>query len=88
MVFGNTLSQRIGSNRWGELPGLDGEPLGLEWKKFPGFITLGILNEIQKMIAELKFEPEQFQGRIIFMSMFNDIAWRTLGHEEHCVGNS
>ena len=29
----------------------------------------------KKMMAELKCEPEQFQGRIIFISMFNDIRW-------------
>ena len=40
-----------------------------EWKNFPGFTTLGILIEIQKMMAKLKCEPEQFQGRIIFMSI-------------------
>ena len=44
--------------------------------------------EIQNMMAELKCEPEQFQGRTIFMSMFNDIIWRTPGKEENCVANS
>ena len=50
--------------------------------------TLGILNEIQKMMAELKFEPEQLQGSIIFMSMYKDITWRTPGIEENRVANS
>ena len=36
---------------------------------FSGFTASGILNEIQNMIAELKCEPEQFQGRIIYMSI-------------------
>ena len=36
------------------------------WKKFPGFTTLGILEDIQKMMTELQCEPEQFKGRIIF----------------------
>ena len=61
-----------------ELDRIDGEPIEFEWKKFPGFTTLGILTEISKMMAELKCEPEQFQGRIIFMSMHNDIIWREL----------
>ena len=26
-------------------------------------------------MTETQCEPEQFQGRIIFMSMYNDIAW-------------
>ena len=33
-----------------------------EWKNFPGLTTLGILEEIQKMMTELQCEPEQFKG--------------------------
>ena len=44
-----------------------------EWTNFSGFTTLGILDETQNMMTELKCELEHFQGRIIFMSMFNDI---------------
>ena len=40
------------------------------WKIFPGFTTLGILEEIQKLMKSVQGEPEQFNGRIIFMSMF------------------
>ena len=54
---------------------IDGESMEFEWKKFPGFTTLGILEEIQKLITELQCEPEQFKRRIIFMSMYNDILW-------------
>ena len=71
-----------------ELDRIDGELIEFEWINFRGFTTLGILTEIQKMMAELKCEPEQFQGRIIFTSMFNDITWRTPGHEEQCLANS
>ena len=34
------------------------EPMEFEWKMFPGFTTLGILDEIQKMMTELQCEPE------------------------------
>ena len=53
-----------------------------EWKIFPRFTTLQILAEIQNMMIETKFEPEQFQGRIIFMSMYNDIDWGKRGNRE------
>ena len=46
-----------------------------EWDIFPGFTSLGILEEIQKLMTELLCEPEQIKGRIISMSMYNDIAW-------------
>ena len=47
---------------------IDGEQMEFEWKHFPGFTSLGILEEIQ-MMTELQCEPEQFKGRIIFMTM-------------------
>ena len=58
---------RIVSNRWGAD--------GVRVKNFPGFTTLQILAKIQNMMTEIKCEPEQFQGRIIFMSMYTDIVW-------------
>ena len=30
-------------------------------------------------------EPEQFQGRIIFMSMFNGITWGSTDNEQECT---
>ena len=47
--------------------------LQFEWKKFPGFATFQILAEIQRMMSSMNCNPEQFKGRIIFMSMYNDI---------------
>ena len=43
--------------------------------------TAGILNEIQKMMGELQSDPADFNGRIIFMSMFNDIVRDAKGNE-------
>ena len=37
------------------------------------------------MMIETQCEPEQFQGRIIFMSMYNDIVWGEKENEELCV---
>ena len=65
MVFGNAVPRN-----WIEF---DGEPMEFEWKNFPGITTLEFLTEIRKLMAELKCEPEQFQGRIIFMSMYNEM---------------
>ena len=66
-----------------ELDRIDGALMEVEWKNFTGFTTLGFLSEIQKMMAEVKCDPEQFQGRIIFMSMFNDIVWGEEGNENN-----
>ena len=35
----------------------------------------GAADMIQNMMTEIKCEPEQFTGRIIFMSVYNDIVW-------------
>ena len=56
-----------------------------EWKIFPGFTTVGIFNQIQQMMGELQYEPQNFTGRLIFMSMFNDIVWDAIGNDELCV---
>ena len=46
-----------------------------EWDILRGFTTLQHVQEVQKFMTEMG-EPSQFKGRIIFMSMFNDIIWR------------
>ena len=40
------------------------------------------------MMAELRCELEQVKGRIIFMSMYNDIKWGTPGNHENCSANA
>ena len=80
MVFGNSYLK--------DLNQIDGEPMEFEWKIFPEFTTLGILEEVQKIMSELQCEPEQFKGRIIFLSMYNDIIWGERGNTEKCEMNS
>ena len=46
-----------------------------------------LVQEVQQFMNKMR-EPEQFQGRIIFMSMFNDIIWRSKDNEKECVANS
>ena len=64
-----------------DLNRINGKPMEFEWKIFPGLTTVGILNQIQQMMGELQCEPENFTGRIIFMSMFNDIVWDAKGND-------
>ena len=44
-------------------------------ENIPRFMTLGLLEKIQDLMKDLQCELEQFSDRIIFMSMYNDIAW-------------
>ena len=73
MVFGKQTLQGNESNRWYA----DGTEF--EWKIFQGITTLGLVEEIQSLVRDLQCEPEHFKDRIIFMSMFNDIAWTKKG---------
>ena len=45
-----------------------------EWTILPGSTTLEILVKIQNMMDETRCIPEKFTGRILFMSMFNDMC--------------
>ena len=60
---------------------------GIRVEYFPGFTTLQLVQEVQKPMNKMG-EPERFQGRIIFMSMFNDIMWWIKDNEKECVANS
>ena len=65
-----------------DLNRIDGQPMELEWKIFSGLTTLGILNQTQQMMGELRCEPENLTGRIIFMSMSDDIVWDSKRSDE------
>ena len=54
--------------------GVNGETTEFEWNTFPGFTTLQLCGKINDLLSELGQTPESFTGRILFMSMFNDIS--------------
>ena len=68
--------------------GINGEPTEFEWNIFPGFTTLQLCGEVTDPLSRLGEAPETFTGRILFMSMFNDISCDGKGNEEECVANS
>ena len=76
------------SNHLKELNRIDGGPMEFEWRIFPGFTTCCLLEQIQEFMKERRCDPEQSEGRIIFMSMFNDFVWRAKENAEKCKGNS
>ena len=56
-----------------------------EWNVVPGFTALQLINKVQEFVTKMG-DPSQFQGRIIFMSMFNDISWVSEANE--CIANA
>ena len=59
---------------------IDGEPMDFEWNIFPGSTTLQLVDKVQEFI--------KFQGRLIFMSMFNDIKKGTTDNVQECMANA
>ena len=56
---------------------IDGEPMEFEWNIFPGFNKLQLSHKVQELLLRLSVTPDKFTGRIIFMSMFDDISWKS-----------
>ena len=73
-VWEDKLSWFKDSPQYRTLDTIDGEPMEFEWNIFSGFTTLQLIDKVQEFITKMG-DPSQFQGRIIFMSMFNDIIW-------------
>ena len=63
-------------------------PNGIRVEYFPGFNTLQLSQEVKHLLLRLGETPESFTGRIIFMSMFNDISCGTRDNEKECMSNS
>ena len=65
-----------------------GEPTEFEWNIFPGLTTLQLCGKVTDPLSRLGETPETFTGRILFMSMFNDISCDKKDNEEECVANA
>ena len=80
----NTIKWYSETNFFSELNRIDGMPMEIECKILPGFKTAAILKGIRNKMGELQCDPADFEDRIIFMSMFNDIEWEARGNEKLC----
>ena len=68
--------------------GINGERTEFEWNIFPGFVTLQLCGKINDLLSDLGQTPETFTGRILFMSMFNDISCDRKGNKDECLANA
>ena len=53
-----------------------------------GFTTLQLCDKINDLLSDLGQTPETFTGRILFMSMFNDISCDRKGNKDECLANA
>ena len=83
-VWEDKLTWFKSSSRYRTLDTIDGGPMEFEWNIFPGFTTLQLCHKVRELLSNMSTEPEDFTGRIIFMSMFNDISWGSKENEREC----
>ena len=76
------------SSEYRALDRIDGQPMEFEWNMFPGFTTLQLCHKVQELLLRMSVTPEKFTGRIIFMSMFNDISWGSKENKKECESNA
>ena len=65
-----------------------GESTEFEWNIFPGFTLLQLCDKISDLLSSLGQSPETFIGRILFMSMFNDISCDRKDNKDECLKNA
>ena len=76
------------SESYRDYDGINGEPTEFEWNIFPGFTTLQFCGKVTDLLSRLGETPETFTGRILFMSMFNDISCGTKDNERECLAHA
>ena len=67
---------------------VSGESTEFEWNIFPGFTSLQLCDKISNLLSSLGQTPETFTGRILFMSMFNDISCDRYDSKDECLKNA
>ena len=68
--------------------GISGEPTEFEWNIFPRLDTVQLCGKVKDLLSRLGETPENFAGRILFMSMFNDISCGTKDNEKECLARA
>ena len=76
------------SQSYRDYDGISGEPTEFEWNIFPGFDTLQLYGKVKDLLSRLVETPETFTGRILYLSMFNDISCGTKDNEQECLANA
>ena len=64
------------------------EPTEFEWNIFPGFDTLQLCGKVKDLLSRLRETPANFTGRILLMSMFNDISCGTKDNEQEGLAHA
>ena len=55
---------------------------------FPGFTSLQLCDKISNLLSPLGQSPETFKGRILFMTVFNEISCDRNDNKDECSKNA
>ena len=88
IAWEDRLTRFKSSSEYRALDRIDGEPMEFEWNIFPGFTTLQLCRKVQELLSRMSVTPVKFIGRIILMSMFNDISWGSKDNKKECESNA
>ena len=80
----NRVAGARAENSYRDYDAMNGESTEFEWNIFPGFTTLQLCDKISDLLSYLGQTPETFTGRILFMSMFNDISCDRNDNKDEC----
>ena len=82
------IERIINEKSYRDYDAINGESTEFEWNIFPGFTTLQLCGKVTDLLSNLVETPETFSGRILFMSMFNDISCDGKGNKEECLAKA
>ena len=78
----NRIAGVMSEKSYRDYDGINGEPTEFEWNFFLGFTTLPLSGKVTDLLSRLGETPDTFIGRILFMSMFNDISCDRNGNKD------
>ena len=71
-----------------DFDGISREPTEFEWNIFSEFDSLQLCDKISDLLSSMGQTPESLTGRILFMSMFNDISCDRYDNKDECLKNA
>ena len=88
MVWEDKLTLFKSSSQHRTLDTIDDEPMEFEWNISTGFTTLKLCYKVQEFMSKMSIQPQDFTGRIFFLSMFNDISWGSQENKQECESSA
>ena len=84
----NRIAGVMSEKSYRDYDAINGESTEFEWNIFPGFTTLQLCDKISDLLSSIGQTPESFTGRILFMSMFNEISCDRKDNIVECLKNA